>query len=98
MYFDIVSSVTSNDATHYKTQVLKARENNDYHCRIPYFNLRNYNASVASFSLLIKPAIVTKRPISLTIKLITSHTNKAHMNANESTTISAYQKDDSCLC
>ena len=90
--------VTPNDATHHKTQVLKAGENNDYHCRSPYFNLRNYNASVASVSLLIKPAIVTKRLISLTIKLITSHTNKAHMNTNESTAISVYQKDDSCLC
>ena len=98
MNFDVVSNVTSNDATHYKTQVLKARENNDYHHTNPYYNLRNCKASVASISLLIKPATVTKRPISLSIKLITSHTNKAHMNANESTTISAYQKDDSCLC
>ena len=64
----------------------------------PYYNLRNCKASVASISLLIKPATVTKRPISLTIKLITSHTNKAHMSRNESISISGYQKDDSRLC
>ena len=59
--YDVELYVISNDATHFKTQVLKARENNDYHCINPYYNLRNYNASVASISLLIKPATVTKR-------------------------------------
>ena len=90
--------IISNDATHYKTQVLKAGENNDYHRVNPYYNLRNCKVSVASISLLIKPATVTKRAISLTIKLITSHTNKAHMSRNESISISGYQKDDSRLC
>ena len=39
--------VTSNDATYLQAQVLKARENNDYHFIKPYYTLRNYNASVA---------------------------------------------------